>query len=189
MTKHLASLGILLAIVLAASTVRADSYKIDPVHSTMIFRVIHMNIAPVYGRFDEPSGTIVTDDDPAKMSIEVNVRAEKVDTANSKRDQDLRSQGWLAAKQFPDITFKSTGIKKTGDNTYEVTGDFTLHGVTKPLTATLTKTGEGKGMRGEPRIGWETSFSINRNDFDITNMPGGVSDEIKLMIGLEAIKQ
>jgi polyisoprenoid-binding protein YceI len=189
MVKHFAALISLVLLASFATSARADNWKIDPVHSSMTFRVIHLNITPFYGRFDEPNGTVVTDDDPAKMSIEVKVSANKIDTANSKRDQDMKSQGWLAAKQFPDITFKSTSIKKTGDNAYEVTGDFTLHGVTKPLKVTLTKTGEGKGMGSEQRIGYETIFSINRNDYGITNMPGGIGDEIKLMVGIEAIKQ
>jgi len=180
--------GLLLALS-ATSPARADNYKVDPVHSTIAFRVIHLNVAPFYGLFLAPAGTFVTDEDPAKMKFDVTVAVDKIYTGNDKRDQDLKSQTWLGAKQFPNITFKSTSVKKSGDNAYEVTGDFTLHGVTKSITVIVNKTGEGPGMKGETRSGWESIFEIKRSDYGINAMPGGISDEIKLMIGLEGIKQ
>ncbi len=149
---------------------------------------MHLNITPLYGRFDGPTGAIVLDQDASKMSFDITVPAANVDTGNAKRDQDLRNQ-FFDAKQFPDITFKSDSVKKTGDNTYEVAGDLTLHGTTKPVTVTITKTGQGPGMRGEIRSGWETRLNIKRSDYGVNAMPHAAGDEVKLMIGLEGIQQ
>jgi polyisoprenoid-binding protein YceI len=108
---------------------------------------------------------------------------------NAKWESDIKAASWFDVKQFPNITFKTTSVKKTGDDTYEATGDLTLHGVTKSVTVTLTKTGEGKGMQGETRIGYNCTFKVKRSDYGMTTYVGPIGDEVTLMVNIEAIKQ
>ena len=113
---------------------------------------------------------------------------ESVDTKNEKRDQHLKNADFFNAKQFPVMTFKSTKVEGSGD-TYKVTGDLTLHGVTKPLTLEIKKGGEAKGMEGEIRGGGETKFAIKRSDYGMNFMQGPLGDEINIVVSLEGVKQ
>src|SRR4029077_13585664 len=142
------------AFVLSANA--ADTFKIDPVHSFVMFRVQHLGIANTYGRFNDISGTVVFDkDNPAKSSVELAVPIESLDTHNSIRDKSLKSPDFFDAKQFPTMTFKSTEVEGSGDM-LKVSGDLTIRGVTKPLTVDFKKGREGKGVFGEMRGGGET---------------------------------
>jgi polyisoprenoid-binding protein YceI len=167
----------------------ADTFKIDPVHSSVVFSVMHLGVTNFYGRFNDVSGTIVFDKaDPSKSSVEVSVPVESVDTHYEKRNQHLKSPDFFNAKQFPVMTFKSNKVEASGD-TYKVSGDLTLHGVTKPLTVEFKKGGEGKGMEGEIRGGGETRFTVKRSDFGMNFMQGVVGDEINIVLSVEGIKQ
>lgn len=167
----------------------ASDYVIDPVHSAVIFRIKHNQAAFNYGRFNGIDGVVMYDEAEGVTSVKVNVDTASVDTANKNRDDHLRSPDFFNAKQFPKITFKSTSVKKNGEHAYDVTGDFTLNGVTKPLTVTLDHTGSGKTMQGGDVAGFETTFTIVRSEFGMTKFLPGVGDEVRLMIGLEAAKQ
>jgi len=172
----------------AAGVFAADNYKIDPIHSTVIYEIKHLNVGNAYGRFNEPTGTVVLDkDDASKSSFTFEVATDKVDTGNPKRDQHLKSPDFFDAKQFPKISFKSTGVKSSGDNKYEVTGDLTLHGVTKTITVPIEKTGEAQTQAGY-RTGWEAHVDLNRQDYGIKGMPGGIGDDVHLTISFEATK-
>ena len=150
---------------------------------------MHLGVTNFYGRFDELAGDVVFDkENPAKSSVNVTVQTESLDTHNPKRDQHLKSPDFFNSKQFPTITFKSNKVEASGD-TYKVSGDFTLHGVTKPITVEFKKLGEGKGMQGEARAGGETKFAIKRSDYGMTFMPNGVGDEITILLSLEGVKQ
>src|SRR5437762_14145242 len=120
------------AFVLSANA--ADTFKVDPVHSFVLFSVQHLGIANTYGRFNDISGIVVFDrDNPSNSSVELSVPVESLDTNNAIRERSLKSPDFFNAKQFPTITFKSTKIEGSGD-TLKVSGDLTLRGVTKPLT-------------------------------------------------------
>jgi polyisoprenoid-binding protein YceI len=165
----------------------AASYKVDPVHSFVTLKVNHLGVSYVWGRFDGPEGTFVTDD--GKESFEAKVLTDKIDTGNPKRDQHLKSPDFFNAKQFPELTFKSASAKKGGgENQYEVTGDLTVHGVTKSVTVTLTKVGEAHTPMGD-RAGFEGTFTIKRSDYGMSFMPGAVGDEITVYVGMEGVKQ
>ncbi len=168
-----------------AGFVSADTYKLDPVHSMIVFKVNHLGVSNTYGRFNGPTGTFVTDD--GKESFEASVATDNIDTGNPKRDQHLKSPDFFNSKQFPELTFKSTGVKKTGDN-YEVTGDLTIHGVTKSVTVPLTKVGEANTPMGA-REGFEGTFTLKRSDYGMTTMVGPVGDDVTLMINLEGVKE
>ncbi|HUB24418.1 MAG TPA: YceI family protein [Tepidisphaeraceae bacterium] len=186
-----AMVALMIGLLLAnRSAIAADTYSIDPVHSNTIFRIHHFNAGYVYGFIALPTGSFVYDDsDPTNMSFTVSASLDNLDTANSRRDSDLKGPDWFNAKQFPTIDFKSTSVKKTGDTTYDVTGDLTVHGVTKSVTVPMEMTGTGQGMRGETRMGFETTFTIQRADFDMAAMPGAVGSDVRIIVALEGIKQ
>ena len=175
-------------ITLAVPALAAENYKVDPVHSFIVFKVNHLGVSNAWGRFNDPQGTVVWDDnDPSKGRVEVSVQTAKVDTGNPKRDQHLKSPDFFNAAQFPTLTFKSKSITKKGDGEFEVAGDLTVHGVTKPVTVTVKKIGEADTQMGH-RAGWETTFTVKRSDFGVNFMPDGLSDEITVILGLEAKK-
>ncbi len=193
-TKHIFSamvIGWSLSLLMGLpSLATAETYKVDAVHSSFIFRAKHFGAGYFYGRFNDATGSIVVDDaNPAKSSVEVEVKVDTVDTHDPKRDQHLKSPDFFNAKQFPVITFKSKQVKKSGKDTYEVTGDFTLHGVTRPVTAKVTRTGAGKDPFGKYRIGFETTFTIKRSDFGMKFMIGPVGDEIRMIVSIEGVRQ
>lgn len=168
---------------------RADTFKIDPVHSSIIFSIKHLGVADFYGRFNDLSGKVVLDKaDPSKSSVEITIPVESVDTHNEKRDQHLKSPDFFNAKQFPVIVFKSKSVEGSGD-TYKVTGDLTLHGVTKPLTLEVKKVTEAKGMEGEIRGGGETRFTLKRSDFGMNFMQGALGDDVSVIVSLEGVKE
>ena len=121
-----------LAIGLAA-VVHAETYKIDPAHSTIAFNVRHM-LGSAKGKFSKFSGTIVVDrDHPEQSSVTVKIAASSIDTGIAKRDEHLR-EGLFEVAKYPEITFKSKRVKQTGQNKGEIVGDLTMHGVTREIT-------------------------------------------------------
>jgi polyisoprenoid-binding protein YceI len=180
-------LALISAFVLSANA--SDTFKVDPVHSFVLFSVQHLGIANTYGRFNDISGTVVFDkDNPSKSSVELSVQVESLDTHNSIRDRSVKSPDFFDAKQFPTMTFKSTKVEGSGDM-LKVSGDLTIHGVTKPLTVDFRKGGEGKGVFGEMRGGGETHFTIRRSDFGMNFQQGAVGDEVNITLSLEGIKK
>ena len=167
----------------------ATAYEIDTSHSMMLFRAKHMGVSYNYGRFNEFSGKITMDAaDISKSIVEFEVQAASVDTANEKRDQHLRSPDFFSAKQFPVITFKSTEVSmKEGEtDMLVVTGDLELLGVKKSITVDVEITGRGKGRQGESLIGFESVFTIKRGEFGMTYGAGAVSDDVRLIVTIEA---
>ena len=180
------------ALVLAGMTTgaMADSYALDPVHSTTVFRIKHLNTAYVYGRFDGPEGTVNYDPAaPEQTTFDVTLQAAKIDTGNDQRDNHLKSPAFFNAKEFATLTFKSTGVKKVDDTTLEVTGDLTIHGVTKSVTVKVDVTGMGKDPKGNPVVGFESTFTVNRNDYGITEFPGMLGDDVRFTISIEGDKK
>lgn len=191
-TAMLCIVGILAAGSLSAPAPAplADSFQVDPVHSSMVFRIKHVGATNFYGRFNNITGGFTLDDDASKNSFQVQIQAESVDSGNAQRDQHLKSPDFFSAKEFPTITFKSTQVKKSGDNTFDVTGDLTLHGETKSVTAKVTKIGSGTNF-GKPVVGVEASLTIKRSDFGIGKKfgPEVLGEEVQLTVSLEAAKK
>ena len=180
--------ALVVALSLGTFAVAADTYKIDSEHAAVIFRVTHLNVGNAYGRFNDPTGTVVYDKaDPSKSSFTFEVKTENVDTDNEKRDAHLKSPDFFDAKQFPTITFKSTSVKAEGD-TLQVTGDLNLHGVTKSITVPVKKTGEADTGKMGYRTGWEATVDLKRSDFGMTGMQGPIGDDVHLVISFEAVK-
>ena len=167
----------------------AETFEIDGSHTSVLFRIKHLGVSFFYGRFTDVSGSVVLDDDPANCSMNIVIKSDSINTDSEKRDAHLKSPDFFNARQFPEITFKSTSIKAAGENQLEVTGDLTLHGVTKPITVTVDRTGSGSDPWGGYRTGLETTITIKRSDYGMKFMLKGLSDEVKLMISIEGIRQ
>ncbi len=165
-----------------------EIYQADPVHSSVIFRVKHANTAYFWGRFNDITGAFALDStDPSQVKLEFQVKAASVDTGNAKRDQHLKSPDFLNAVQFPTITFASKSVEKTRD-AYLVTGNMTLHGVTKPITVHLAPTGTGRGPTGAEIGGIEANVTIRQSDFGITKMAGMIGDIVWINISVEGVR-
>lgn len=181
--------GILGSFAFALSALGAESYKIDPVHSSVVFSVKHNGVTDFYGAFKDISGTVTFDAaDASKSSVELTVPVESIDTRSEKRDQHLKSPDFFNAKQFPAITFKSSKIEGSGES-YKITGDLTIHGVTKPVTADFKRGADGKGGQGKTVGGGEARFAIKRSDYDMKFMLGPLGDEVNIILSLEGAKQ
>jgi len=179
-----------LVAVFSVSAYAAETYKLDPEHTSVVYRVKYSGVTFVYGRFNGPTGTFTYDESsPSKSSIAMQVDAKNIDTAVEKRDNHLKSPDFFNAGEHPTISFKSRSVKKIEDAIYEVTGDLTLLGKTRPVTVEVHATGAGKDPWGNFRRGFETSFSIKRSDFGMDFMIGGVSDEVNLTVSVSGIRQ
>ena len=176
----------------AGHTLAADTYKIDPVHSTAIFRISHLGSSFVYGRFDDVEGTFTVDEQkPDDVMFDVSIKAASVDTNSAARDKHLKSADFFSVNEFPALTFKSTSVKAEGDKKYDVTGDLTIHGVTKSVTATVdfVGTADGTQMKMGFRAGYKAHMTIKRSDFGMDKLVGPVGDEVRLTVSLEGVKQ
>jgi polyisoprenoid-binding protein YceI len=179
-----------LSLVLANFAVAAETYVIDPVHSSVDFKVRHLGISWVQGSFQKFAGKGMFDlDKPETSALEVTVEAGSITTGNEKRDGHLKSEDFFNAAKFPTLTFKSTKVVKKGEGSFEVTGDMTLLGVTKPLTFVVNTFGPVEGMQKELRRGGDTEFTIKRSDFGMAKMVGPIGDEVKVSLAFSAIKQ
>ncbi len=180
-----------LALVVATSAQAQDTFTVDAAHSSIIFRIKHLNTSYSYGRFNDISGSFAIDKkSPAKSSLNLEVKTASVDTANAQRDTHLKGPDFFNVKQFPTATFKSKSVKLGGaPGTMDVTGDLTINGVTKPVKATIELTGEGPTPFKDYRAGLETTLTLKRSDFGIKFMPEGVGDEVKLVVSLEGVKK
>lgn len=170
--------------IVAAAT---HAFKLDPVHSSSVFRIEHMGVSAFYGVFRDLSGTFVMADDPAACSFSIDVKTDSVDTRNKQRDDHLKSDAFFDAAKFATISFKSTKIEKAGDNKLKVTGDLTMHGVTKPITAEV-RTWPAKQTNMGFRSGFETTVTVKRSDFGMTtyiNKEGGLGDEVTVIFAGE----
>jgi len=168
-----------------AASGAAGTFKVDVVHSTVVFAIKHMNVAYNYGRFDKLDGSFNFDAAaPERSTLEVIVDASSISTANDKRDNHLKSGDFFSAKEFPQLTFKSKSVKKAGDK-FEVAGDLTVKGQTKPMTVMVQDTGRGPGRKGEV-AGMRTTFTFKRSDFGMDYMIGkGLADEVEVTVSLE----
>ena len=170
------------ALLIVQSAFAADTYVFDKAHSNIGFQIRHL-FSNVPGKFDDFTGTIQFDEtNPEQSSVEVNIKTASIDTGVKMRDDDLRSPNFFDAAKFPETNFKSKSVKSTGKDTFDVTGDLTMHGVTKQVTLDLEITGMGKNMQNQkPIAGFKVSGTVNRKDFGVGNAPAAmVGNEIQL---------
>jgi polyisoprenoid-binding protein YceI len=182
--------------LLCSSWAYASTWQIDPAHSNASFSIRHLMISNVRGEFGKVTGTINWDDtDVSKSTAEATIDTTTINTHEPKRDEDLKSPNFFDVAKYPTITFKSTTVKKVGPDRLSITGDLTMHGVTKPVTLDATYTHELKDPWGNTRRGASARTKLNRKDFDLkynkTLESGGVvvGDEVDVTLDLELIKK
>lgn len=171
------------------------TYTIDPAHSRIGFVARHAMVTKVRGSFNEFDGTVEIDGaNPANSTARVTIKAASIDTRNTQRDEHLRGNDFLAMESYPEITFVSSRVRQTGEDSFELTGDLTIRGVTKPVTIPVSYEGAATDPFGNLRAGFEGSVTINRKDYGITwNAPletGGVlvSDKVVLELEISAVR-
>ncbi|MGQ4596356.1 YceI family protein [Nocardia sp. R6R-6] len=173
----------------ATEALTAGTWIIDPAHSTLDFSVRHLMVSKVRGRFTDFTGKLVIGED-GSAAAEAEIRVDSVTTDNAQRDAHLRAADFLRAEQFPVATFTSTGFRIAGAD-FVVDGDFTIRGVTKPVSLDVDFLGVHPGMGPRPVAGFEAKTVLNRRDFGITidmPLPGGgavIGDKITLTLTLE----
>ena len=174
----------------ATAAAQAGTWQIDPNHSAAQFSVRHLGVSTVRGAFTKVSGTAKYDPaDPSKTALDATIDTNSVDTRVEARDKDLRSPHFLEVEKYPTITFHSKQAKAAGQGKLQVTGDLTIHGVTKEVV--LDVDGPSAAIKdpwGNQRIGASATTKINRNDFGVSGAPGVVGDEITITIDTELIQ-
>ncbi len=167
-----------------ASKVEAGVYNIEPEHSRITFGVSHMGFTNYYGEFRNASGMLNLDPKkPDSSSVDVKIPTGSVMVPNAKLKEELDGDQWLNAAKYPDITFKSTKVAKTGADTAKVTGEFTLHGVTKPLTLNVKFNGAGTNpLDKNYTSGFEATGMIKRSDYGVKTYVPLIGDDVDIMI-------
>lgn len=186
---------LVLAFAALSPAYAADTYVVDRSHSEATFQIRHL-VSKVSGRFTDFSGTIVGDPaKPESASVEFTIKAASINTDNADRDSHLRTADFFDVEKNPEITFKSSAIKKTGEGRYAVTGKFTMRGVTKTIVVPVEYLGVVRDPWGNEKAGFTAKLTLNRKDYGINwNKAldnGGVllSDEVDVVVNLEAAKK
>lgn len=166
-----------------------EIYVADPAHSSVEFKISHF-FSKVTGRFTKFSATITVDRTAIPSSIiKAEIDVASVDTAQPARDKHLQSPDFFNAAKFPKMTFVSTSWSATGEKEFDVTGDLTLHGVTKPIILHVTSLGFGRGMKDVEISGWSAKGTIKRSEFGMTTGGPAVGDDVDIEINVEAKKE
>ena len=172
------------------------TFKIDPAHSEIEFKVKHLMITTVTGKFNSFDATMESNEaDFSDASISFSADVNSINTSNEQRDGHLKSDDFFNAEQYPTLNFASTGIKKLSESNYELTGDLTIRDVTRTITLAVEYGGTMVDPWGQTKAGFEISGKINRKDFGLkwsaTTEAGGVvvSDEVKLQLNVQMVKQ
>lgn len=190
MKSLLTSAGLSLALLAATASqsFAADTFKLEPTHTAVTFQWTHFGYSHPTGKFMNADGSVTLDQaKPANSHVEVSFAIDGINTGVAKLDEHLKSPDFFDAAQFPTATFKSTKVKVTGKNTAKVTGDLTIHGVTKPVTldVTLNKNAVNP-MFNKTVVGFSAKGKIKRSDFGMGKYVPAVSDDIDLSIEVEA---
>jgi polyisoprenoid-binding protein YceI len=180
----------------SASQAATETYVLDRAHTQALFFISHLGFSNMPGRFGELEGAFEYDkDNIARSKVSITLKTASIDTFHEKRNQHLKSPDFFNAAEFPEMSFESTSIKKTGDQSGIMTGDLTLLGVTKPVTLDLTFNREGLHTFNKKDwvAGFSATGSFNRTDFGMgygmPGKPGGIGDEVELRIEAEGIRQ
>jgi polyisoprenoid-binding protein YceI len=187
-TRFLSFLALAAGLVVSARAA-VETYKIDPSHSSVGFGVRHF-FTKVPGSFAKFAGMITVDRaNLERSSVEASIEVASVNTHDERRDKHLLNQDFFLAEKFPAMTFKSRTWKKTGENTFDITGDLTIKDKTKEVVLKVTSLGFGPGMRGAQLSGWEAAARLDRRDFGLTYGQGVVGNDVDVVINIEAVLQ
>jgi polyisoprenoid-binding protein YceI len=182
---------LLLSLSAAAQDQNKDTWQIDPKHTAAQFSVRHLGISTVRGEFSKVSGSVQYDPaNPTKSSIQATIEAASVNTRVEARDNDLRSAHFFDVEKYPTITFQSKKVEAAGAGKLRVTGDLTIHGVTKEVALDVDGPNVApKDPQGNQRMGASATTKINRMDYGVSGAPGAAGDEITITIDIEMIRQ
>lgn len=187
--RLLLALAILVGTAFQTASAAVETYVIDPVHSAVGFSIRHL-VGKVPGTFTKFSGTIVVDRaNLEKSSVEATINAASVNTSNEKRDAHLQTPDFFDTAKFPSATFKSKSWKKTGEDSFDVTGDLTIKGVTKEIVLKTKLLAFGPGMQGAQLSGWEATVVLNKTDFGVNGpamLGKALGDDVTITISIEA---
>ena len=178
----------LFTLVTAAASLSAETYTIDPVHSSVGFSLRHL-VSKFTSSFTKVTGAINYDAaKPEASTVEATIAIDSVATANEKRDAHLKSPDFFDTAKYPTASFKSKSWKKTGENTFDVTGDLTIKEVTKEIVLKTTLVGTGPGMGGATLTGWEGTTTLKRTDFGVglEKFLPVLGEDVTITVGIEA---
>lgn len=170
----------------------AETFVLDPTHTSILFAVPHLGFSKVYGRFNTMEGTFTLDAEaPEKSSVVVTIDAASLDTNDKERDKHMRGEDFFDVARYPTLSYKSTEVKLEGDKAATVTGDLTMHGVTKPvpLKVTLVGTGPHPMDKAKTIAGFSARGTLKRSDFGMGYGVPVLGDDVELIIEVEAIRQ
>ena len=164
--------------------VEAGTYAVDPNHTQIGFGVMHMGFTPYYGRFSNPSGTLVLSPKvPADSKLDVTIPAATISTTSDKLDGELKGQQWLDVAKYPHVIFRSTKIVPTSKDAAKVTGDLTLHGVTRPVTLDVHFVGAGVNPLDKAyTVGFRATGEISRSEFDVKTYVPLIGDAVQITL-------
>lgn len=168
-----------------------EAYTLDPSHSQVVFSYNHLGFSTTYGMFSGFEGEIMFDaEDPAASSVNVSMPVMSMFTGWEKREEHFMSDDFFGASEGDMVTFTSTGVEVTGDNTAKITGDLTMNGVTKSvvLDTTLNQKADAHPMNNKPWLGFDATTTLLRSDFGVDKFAPYVSDEVEVKISIEAGK-
>lgn len=192
MRKNLTAMALGACALMGIGMVAAgDDYAIDPAHSGVTFQIRHADISWIPGRFDAFSGEFTLDpSDPAKSSFRMTIKTDSVDTNNAQRDGHLKSGDFFNTKQYPTMEFASTSVTPTQEG-YQVAGNLTFHGETKPVTFELKGGKMTEFPKGVQRTGFTTTFTVKRSDFNVAKKvgPGMLGDDVYVTVSFEGTKK
>ena len=175
-----------------AAAAEVEKYVIDTegAHAFVQFRIQHLGYSWLYGRFNDFGGELTYDtENPENASVQVTIDTASLDSNHAERDKHLRGEDFLEVDKYPEARFQSTSYAPTGENTATLTGDLTLHGVTKPVTIEVEQIGAGPDPWGGYRRGFQGATTIALKDFGIDYDLGPASQEVELILSVEGIRQ
>ena len=179
-------------LVLSSKAVMAEDYVIDSknAHAFIQFKISHLGYSWILGRFNRFDGTFSYDEkNPRASKVKVTVDTTSVDTNNAERDKHLKSEKFFEVNKYPEAVFVSRAYEPKGDGTAVLKGDFTLHGVTRPMEIKVRQIGAGKDPWGGFRRGFEGSAKFALNDYNINTNLGPASKEVELFLSMEGIRK
>jgi polyisoprenoid-binding protein YceI len=181
-------------VLVAQRTRAAETYTIDPAHTSIVFSVSHAQLSYTYGFFRKAAGAYILDkNNPANCRFRLTIQTDSLDTNHAERDKHLRSEDFFNVEQFPEIVFDSTSCTPAssaeGGIAYQVKGNMTIHGVTRQVTLPLRMLGEGKGPFNDQRSGFLCQVELKRSDFGMTNLLNIVGDAIGITVSFEGVLQ
>ena len=192
----LVALAVSVVVAAAPAARAADVYDLDQSHFSIVFSVSHMKMSYTYGMFRQAQARVTLDrENQAGTKFQLSIKSDSIDTNNAGRDTHLKGLDFFDVESFPDITFESTTVvldsRPQQGIVYQVTGDLTMHGVTRSVTLPIQLLGEGPGPDGKPHAGFLTQTELKRSDFGITKFLENnmVGDAIGITVSFEGIKQ